>query len=124
MALSKVENLGLQSFLAAGIFESVDKFYYGNPIDIKKAGLVAAAHASSAYVTDWLVPSVASNAVLNSADKVYVQPLVSGGIYSFASGQSALGWDYRSPLLKFILAAGSSAAANYVDQPVQKMLGM
>lgn len=121
MALSKMENLGLQSFLAAGAFEAIDRFYYGNPIDLKKAALMAGSHASSGYISDLLNTS---NDVANAIDKVYLQPLVSGAVYSLASGEKLLGWDYRSGVLKFVLAAGSSAIANYSSEPVSKFLGL
>ena len=121
MSISKAENLAVQSVVAAGVFEAVDKFYYGNPIDIKKAALMAGSHASSGYIADMFS---GSNNVVNSVDKVYLQPIVSGGVYSFASGPSLLGWDYRSYLLKFILAAGSSGVANYASEPIQSFLGL
>ena len=114
----KAENIAIQSGLAAGTFMAVDKLYFKQDGVFKKGALVAGSHISSSILSDYIIPMISSNSIVNSTDKTFVQPIVSGGLYSVVSSDKVLGIDYRSWLFKWIFVGTCSAVGNYLEQPV------
>jgi len=91
--------------------------YNHSPIDLKKGALSFGASYLSEAGSDW-ASSMMSNGTIKSAEKTYIQPIVSGGFDVL--GNMILKWDGRSGWL-FLSQAGSQAAANYLAQPHLKM---
>lgn len=107
-----------KSALTTGGFLILDKMYNHSPIDLKKGALSFGASYLSEAGSDYF-SSMMSNGTMKSAEKTYIQPLVSGGFYIL--GDMVLKWDGRgSWLYPFLFQAGSQAAANYLAQPLLK----
>lgn len=104
-------NYIIESSAALGIFEGVDKFYFKQNLDIKKAGMMGASHYLGIIGND------AVGSKLNSSNSAVIanyaiQPAMSGAIYSL--GTKYTGIDNRSLMFKFLMAYGSSAATNAI----------
>jgi len=93
--------------------------YNHSPVDLKKGALSIGASYLSEAGSDW-ASSMMSNGTMKSAQKTYIQQIVSGGFYVL--GNMILKWDGRSGwLYHFLFQAGSQAAANYLAEPFFKM---
>jgi len=85
---------------------------------LKKGALSFSASYLSEAGSDYF-SSMMSDGTIKSAEKTYIQTIVSGGFYVL--GEMILKWDGRSGwLYPFLFQAGSQAAANYLAPPFFK----
>lgn len=112
------KNTLVQSRVTAGGFLFLDKMYYHGPIEWKKGALSFASSYLSGMTTDWAA-SMMSNKGMAMADKNYLQPIVSGGLYVL--GDMIFKWDGRGWLYPFLFQAGAQAASEYLTSPLLQM---
>jgi len=105
----------IKSAITAGSFMVIDKLYYKSPMGMewKKGGLSFVASYLSEYGSDMIRPKLGQNGYM--AEKTYLQPLVSGGLY--VGGEYLFSMQNQGMLYPFLFQVGAQALAKYLSPP-------
>lgn len=124
--VKSTEKQALRSAITGGVFYGVDSLYYkASDAQMPKRAIVAAgaqmgAELSEDYVTPMVLRQVTS-AQSAKALGMLVNPILTGGFY-VAFNKASPGMDNKSMTMQFLHAVGSSVAAQYVSEPLEKMI--
>lgn len=127
MALLAAKSFGISLVDAAATgaaFVGVDVAINKAPVsqqELMKGGLSAGCDLAGVTATGVILPYVANIGGANgSAIRTYLNPVLSGAIYVAAS--TALKWDNRSWMEKFLHQAGASVVGGYLAAPLYRLV--
>lgn len=120
----------IDSALCGGYFVLAEKWLGGDPtITMGKPGLIrfgmsAGSEFASDSVSRMVLPYITHmSSGLQSAEQMFLTPVVSGGIYVLAD--MLLKQDqHQSVMFKFLYQVGSSVLSGYTSAPVRTALGV